>query len=265
MNQLAGTSEIPQYSLAKILLVWAAATFPMAILGWVVTPALAHDPNNPGFEKLAILTLGLIWQFILVMILCYQETGNLAWSTIRERLWLNTPRTPKTREPRRRLWWWLVPIIVLTAFYEFQIAGVFDKIWVGIFPFLTEPRGFDLGSLLETPQAKAKLVGHWGVLLLFVVNAVFNTVLGEELVFRGLLLPRMARVFGKWDWAMNGILFGLYHLHQPWGILSAAIEGMLLLALPSRYFRSSWLGIIVHSGQSVYFAILILGLVLGMA
>jgi hypothetical protein len=30
-----GVSEIPQYSLGKILLVWAAAALPMAILGWV--------------------------------------------------------------------------------------------------------------------------------------------------------------------------------------------------------------------------------------
>ncbi|MCB0062760.1 MAG: hypothetical protein KDE19_11615 [Caldilineaceae bacterium] len=64
---------------------------------------------------------------------------------------------------------------------------------------------------------------------------------------------------------MNGILFGFYHLHQPWGILSAAVDGMLLYALPSRYFRSAWFGIIAHSGQSIYFTFLILGLVLGLA
>jgi hypothetical protein len=38
---------------------------------------------------------------------------------------------------------------------------------------------------------------------------------------------------------------------------------MLLLALPSRAFRSSWFGIIVHSGQSVLVVVLTLGLVLG--
>ncbi len=265
MNQLNGSPEIPQYGLGKILLVWAAAALPMAILGWVVTPALARDPNNPGFEKLAILTAGLIWQFILVLTLLHQETGNLRWSTIRGRLWLNAPRVPRTGEPRHRLWWWIVPIIIVTALYEFQVSGILDRLWVGIFPFLKEPPNFDLGSLLSTPEARAKLVGNWGVLALFVVNAVFNTVLGEELLFRGLLLPRMAAVFGKWDWVMNGLLFGLYHLHQPWGMLGAAIQGMLLLALPSRSFRSSWFGIIAHSGQSIFFTILILGLVLGWA
>jgi hypothetical protein len=75
----------------------------------------------------------------------------------------------------------------------------------------------------------------------------------------------MAGAFGKWDWAMNGLLFGLYHLHKPWIMLSAAIEAAVLFALPSRYYRSSWFGIIAHSGQSIFFAIIILGLVLGLA
>jgi membrane protease YdiL (CAAX protease family) len=109
------------------------------------------------------------------------------------------------------------------------------------------------------------LVGAWDIWGLFLVSALFNTVLGEELLFRGLLLPRMAGAFGKKDWLVNGLLFGLYHLHQPWGMLSSAIEGLLLMALPTRKFRSAWCGIIAHSGQSLYLAVLLLGLVLGLA
>jgi membrane protease YdiL (CAAX protease family) len=109
------------------------------------------------------------------------------------------------------------------------------------------------------------LAGAWGILGLFGISALFNTVLGEELLFRGLLLPRMSGVFGKWDWAANGVLFGLYHLHQPWMIFSSMLEGVFLFAFPSRYLKSSWYGIIAHSGQSVFFCFLILGLVLGLA
>jgi membrane protease YdiL (CAAX protease family) len=257
--------SIPQYSARKTLLVWAAAAIPMAILGWVVAPALALDPHRPGFERLAVLTAGLIWQFLLVMLLVYQEAGNLRWSTIRRRLWLTTPRGPRTAVSRRRLWWWLLPVILLTALLELQLRGIIDHLWVTLFPFFREPDSFALGSLLDSPEARAQLVGAWHIWGLFVVSALFNTFVGEELLFRGLLLPRMARAFGKRDWVVNGLLFGLYHLHQPWAILDSAIQGMLLLALPSRKFRSAWFGIIAHSGQSVYFAILILGLVLGLA
>lgn len=258
-------AAIPQYSLRKILLVWAAAAVPMGLLGWVVAPALAHDPQNPGFERQAVLAVGLVWQFLLVMILLYQEAGNLRWATIRQRLWLQTPRSPHTGKPRGRLWWWLIPVVLLTALYELQLKGIVDHLWVSVFPFLAQPHGFDFGSALATPASRAMLAGAWNLWGLFVLSALFNTVLGEELLFRGFLLPRMAGVFGKGDWVMNGLLFGLYHLHQPWGMLSSAITGIVCYALPSRRFRSSWFGIIAHSGQSVFLALLILGLVLRLA
>ena len=258
-------SAIPQYTLGQILLIWVAAAIPMGILWWLVAPALARGSQNPLPVLLAVLTVGLVWQFVLVLLLLFRETGTLRWSVIRPRLWLNTPRSPQTGAPSRRLWLWLIPIVVLTAGYEFAVGGLLDKVWVSLFPFLAEPPGASLAAALATPQAKAQLVGAWGVWVLFLVNALFNTVLGEELLFRGLLLPRMAGAFGRWDWVMNGLLFGLYHLHKPWILLSAAIEGILLFALPSRYYRSSWFGIIAHSGQSVFFAILTLGLVLGLA
>jgi len=259
-----GIGEIPQYSLGKILLVWTAAAAPMAALGWIVTPAVVNDPQHPGFQRLAMLAIGLIWQFVLVVILLYRETHNLRWSTVRRRLWLDTPRL-QTTGPRRRLWWWLVPLIVLTGLFDLQIRGTLNKLWVSIFPFLAQPSGFDFGTFLNTPDARTQLVGNWGLLALFVISAVFNTVLGEELLFRGLLLPRMTAAFGKWDWMVNGLLFGFYHLHQPWGILGSTAAGILFYALPSRHFRSSWFGIIAHSGQSIFLTILVLGLVLGWA
>lgn len=260
-----GVAPIPQYSLRKILLVWAAAAIPMGLLGWVVAPALAADPQNPGFERQAVLAVGLVWQFVLVMILLYQEAGNLRWSTIKQRLWLQTPRSPRTGQPRARLWWWLIPFVLLIALFDLRLKGIIDPLWVSVIPFLKELPIFDMNAALATPAARASLVGAWHLWGLFVVSALFNTVLGEELLFRGLLLPRMAGVFGKRDWLANGLLFGLYHLHQPWGMLTSAIDGALCYALPSRVVRSAWFGIIVHSGQSIYLAILILGLVLGLA
>ena len=68
---MTSEEKIPQYGLIKILLIWAAAAIPMGLLGWVIAPTLAEDPAKPGFERLAVLTVGLIWQFILVLYLIY--------------------------------------------------------------------------------------------------------------------------------------------------------------------------------------------------
>ena len=89
-----------------------------------------------------------------------------------------------------------------------------------------------------------------------------NTALGEELLFRGYLLPRMNRTFGRFDWLANGVIFAAYHLHEPWVIPSALCDAFVL-ALPAKRRRSALLAIVVHSAQTLFFLVLLLGLVLG--
>jgi membrane protease YdiL (CAAX protease family) len=263
------SAEEPRYGLLRVLGIWAAAALPMGVLGWVIAPALtpdiATDPVGAVVTRIGALTLGLIWQFILALIIVYREEGDLRWATVRRRLRLNAPRDPRTGEPRRKLWLWTIPLVVLVVLWQLFLGPRLSGLWASLFPFLAEPSGFALRTALASPAGKAQFVGAWVVLALFAANALFNTALGEELLFRGVLLPKMNAVFGRWDWLANGVLFGLYHLHQPWGILSSIGAGAFLYALPAKRFRSTWVSIIVHSVQSVYFLFLILGLVLGLA
>jgi hypothetical protein len=52
-------------------------------------------------------------------------------------------------------------------------------------------------------------------------------------------------------------------LHQPWSIPNSFVDGIFLLAYPSRRFQSAWMGIIVHSVQSPFFIIVVVTKVLG--
>ena len=265
----AAAEEGGQYSLAKILAIWALAAVPMGVLSWVVFPAVspdyATDPYGAGVTRLVLLAVGLIWLFVLSMIIVRQEQGDLRWATIKRRLWLNTPRDPKTGEPRRRLWLWLIPLLLGITLWELALASYADGLWVSVFPFFAEPPGYSMAAFFGSQQILDRLVGAWWFFALFVVQAAFNTIFGEEFLFRGVLLPKMEGVFGRWSWVANGVLFGFYHLHQPWGIVGSVVSGALLYALPTWRFRSTWMGIIVHSAQSVYLAYLILGVVLGLA
>jgi membrane protease YdiL (CAAX protease family) len=262
------TGVTAQYTLPQILGIWAAAALPMGLLGWVVAPALtagAPTSREALTIRVMVLTAGLVWQFVLAMLIVYREEGDLRWTTIRRRLWLNTPRDATTGQPRGRLWLWLVPLLLLIAVWEIALHAPLDQLWVNLFPSFAEPAGFSGRELFASQEVRDQLVDAWGFLALFAVNALFNTFLGEELLLRGVLLPKMRGVFGKWDWLANGVLFGLYHLHQPWGIPGNIVSAVFLEAYPTRRFRSVWIAIIVHSGQSVYFLFLLLGLVLGLA
>ena len=258
-----------QYSLVKILGIWALAAVPMGILSWIVFPALApdseSDPLGAGVTRIALLTIGLIWLFVLSLLIVRQEEGDLRWGTIKRRLRLNPPRDPKTDETRRRLWLWAVAFVVGVAVWQMLLAPYANRLWVSMFPFFTEPAGYGMDAVFQSPETLDRLVGAWWFLGLYVVNAIFNTILGEEFLFRGVLLPKMEGVFGKWNWVANGLLFGFYHVHQPWGILGSIVTGVIFYAFPAWRFRSIWMSVVIHSAQSVYLAFLILGVVLGLA
>ena len=73
----------------------------------------------------------------------------------------------------------------------------------------------------------------------------------------------MEAAFGSWHWLANGVLFGVYHLHQTWGIPRSVVDGVFLFALSAALLRSTWISIAVHSTQSVFFAVVLMPLVLG--
>jgi CAAX protease family protein len=257
-----------QYSLAKILGIWVLAAAPMGILSWIVFPLVApdfgSDPLAFGVTRVVLLTVGLIWLFVLSMIIVRQEEGDLRWSTVKRRLRLNTPREPATGQPSARLWLWVVPFLVAVVVVDLFLNTPLENAWVSVFPFLAEPQGYSFDAIFGSQEILARLEGAWWFFALFVISAVFNTILGEEFLFRGVLLPRMEGVFGRWSWVANGVLFGFYHVHQPWGILSNVFSGPLL-TFPAYRYRSTWMSIILHSAQSVFFAFLVLGVVLGLA
>jgi membrane protease YdiL (CAAX protease family) len=46
---------------------------------------------------------------------------------------------------------------------------------------------------------------------LFVIYWPFN-ILGENFIWRGVILPRMVERFGKAAWALNAFLWGIFHI-----------------------------------------------------
>src|SRR5918992_1538808 len=250
----AASVVIPQYSRRAIVAIWAAAALPMAVAAWLVTPLLADRFGGDGIVPMAkalylSLTVALVWQFVLVAMLVRREQGTLRWSTVRDALWLRSPRSPRSGRVGGRVWLILIPLILLFgAAHE-------------LVPSIAAPENRNFANLVESDAGKAFLSSAWGWYALLLVNFLFNTALGEELLFRGFLLPRMNGAFGRGDWVANGVLFTGYHLHVPWG-MPAILLDTLFLAYPTKRFQSAWIGIAVHSAQSVVLAILIFTLVI---
>jgi uncharacterized protein len=244
---------IPQYSRRSILTIWAAAAVPMAVLAWIVAPRLAssfHGSERLVRALLICLAAGLVWQFVLVIGLVWREQRSLRWATLRDALWLRAPRSPRTgRRFTKKSWLIVLPLIVALGAEE-------------MIPALSPPAHRDFGTFLGSHAGHVFLHGAWFWYGLIVVEMIFNTVLGEELLFRGFLLPRMNGAFGDRDWIVNGILFAGYHIHEFWVIPATILVDTFVLAYPAKRYRSAWISIAVHSAQSILFAVVMLTLVL---
>ena len=151
----------------------------------------------------------------------------------------------------------MIPFILLSGFLQSGVG--FPDLDTLAVPFIKNLPQYDL-SKLATPEYK----GAWWILGLFLITFLFNYFLGEEFLYRGILLPKMNGVFGKWDWFANGVLFGFYHLHKPQIIISTALLFGLLFAFPSKRFQSSWMAVIIHGVEGLFGLIIVLGVILGM-
>jgi uncharacterized protein len=241
---------LPQLSLRGIIGVWAAAALPMGLLAWVVAPALADHLSGPGALSKALiisLTAGLVWQVVLVMTLVRREQGTLRFSVLRDALWLRAPRSPRTGRRGGKAWLITIPLIVAFGLEE-------------MLPGMPHAAARDFGEFLGSDAGHTLLAGSWGWFAIIITMLVCNTVIGEELLFRGFLLPRMNGVFGRKDWLANGVLFAAYHVHIPWA-MPATLLDTFIISYPSKRYRSALVGIVVHSAQSVVLFGLVLSLV----
>jgi hypothetical protein len=143
---------MPQYTLGQILAVWVAVTVPMGLLAWVITPWLGHrlGGRDPFIEALLLcFTVGLLWMITLVLILVRRERGSLAWPGVRDALWLRAPKDAKSGRVGGRVWWWVLPFVVLSAAVN---ASPIDPIG---------PLPRDLPKALGTDRLDHYFSGNW--------------------------------------------------------------------------------------------------------
>lgn len=106
-----------------------------------------------------------------------------------------------------------------------------------------------------------QIVGNWKVLILYFIMLFFN-ITGEELLWRGYILPRQEKVYGKKTWLIHGIMWALFHGFKYWDVISL-LPVCLAISFVAQKSKSIWPGFIAHyliNGIGfIYFFIKVLG------
>ncbi|WP_083979605.1 CPBP family intramembrane glutamic endopeptidase [Demequina salsinemoris] len=240
-----------QYPVWRILAIWAATALPMGLgLWWVMPTFIAPRMEVPALGWLLLATVGLVWQAVLALLILRREVRPFTWENLKRRLWLDKPRSPRTGRASWHLLWWAVGAAVVWA--GIAALGLVDPLndaLVHSFPALAPP-DYALIENLATPE----LVGQWWIMGVVLVLIVCNYLIGEELIFRGILLPKMRGAFGRWDVIANGILFSWYHVHLIWEVPGMMFTDWIYAYLTKRY-RSYWVGALFHGIDGVFLLI----------
>jgi membrane protease YdiL (CAAX protease family) len=244
MHQETTNKPIPQFGILTTLLMFAWPALWFTLIIYVVarqfTPA---SGSTPTWVMLSITVFGTGAELLAALILLRREGYPLKLSALRERIRWHWPKGWKA---------WLVALLVFAIGMGLSMAmGPANRALAGI-PGFVPPDWWPAASNPLIPVSSASEVfpdinlegNYLFVFLYFIIGLMFN-ILGEELYYRGYLLPRMRGAFGKWDWVVNGTLFTLKHVYQRW-LYPAIFVGGLAFAFAAGPLGSLPLAMIYH-------------------
>jgi len=89
--------------------------------------------------------------------------------------------------------------------------------------------------------------GRYWLLLVWFPYWILN-ILGEEFIWRGVMLPRQELVFDKYTWIIHGFGWGLFHVAFGWKLLITLIPIIFVQSFVVQKTKNTWTGVLLHAG-----------------
>ena len=199
---------------------------PGAILAaslWWMRPALTQA-GMPDFISytfsLTIVNVGLL----VAAVVGYIREGNLlTWPAFAQRMRL----TYMTG----RIWLWTIGGTLLFG----GLALLIEPLALSIFKTI----GFE-PPMFTVPEAETV----FGAITSHIVVLFFNIV-GEELWWRGYILPRQELTHGKITWLIHGTLWACFHMFKWWSVPFMLITCQIIPFVAQKT-KNTWTGMINH-------------------
>jgi hypothetical protein len=216
-NQTSPNLPVPQYSLLMILFMFTWPGLWFCFLIYIVGPHFFNaDGTVPTWLFHLIWLLGNGAELVVALVILRREGCKLTWNGLRDRINLRWPNSWNK---------WLIILGVIVVCYFVGDWLSFTPQWVASFmpvptwiPFNNPSQAI---NSLKDGYPDVNFIGNWWfVFYRWVILGFICNMVGEELYYRGMLMPKMKGVFGRWYWVANGFLFTLKHFYFYWNIVS---------------------------------------------
>ena len=134
----------------------------------------------------------------------------------------------------KRDWQWVFLAVIIIGVTSLGLKILCDKIGLSVDPFDRQP----------APWTK------WWMFALWAIYWPVN-ILGEEFTWRGVILPRMERRMANKAWALNSLLWVIFHAGFNIGTILVTIPTIILVPLLSQKTKNTWVAVILHAVLSL--------------
>lgn len=204
---------------------------PAAILMYCLTKYLIlYLSNVTGQETILfwfiVAGLGIFLPLIITGLLILKSEGL----RISKNTWITRLRFRKIT--KRDLIWSLIGLI---------LVGLFSGLIMKVLELLIGKFDHSPAFMSFEPLSK----GRYWLLLVWFPYWILN-ILGEEFLWRGVMLPRQEVAFGKYTWIIHGFGWGMFHIAFGWQLLITLIPLLFIQSYIVQRTKNSWVGVIMH-------------------
>ncbi len=217
-------------------------------MGWIATLAIfgsaallmfaATEFLIPAFSDATGLETVLSW-FLVGGLAVFTPLVIVGYVLLRRESPLREQGRWATRLRFRRMdrgdWLWGVGAIaaigVLSAIIQFALSTLDD--------------GLDLHpSFMAFEPLSA---GRYWILAAWIPFWILN-IMGEEFLWRGVILPRQEAALGRGAWVANALGWLLFHLAFGWQLVVMLLPILIILPYAAQRRQNTWVGVVIHAG-----------------
>ena len=209
---------------------------------YLVVPALDRA-GAPMFWNYTLTTYGMFPLLLILALVGYRLEGRkLSIAGLLERF--------RIGRLDKKEWLWTLGLLVVYVGGNLLLlptagwlASILPLPLPEALPPAVDPRVAQ--SAVPTEFLGVPLRGNWDIGLVYLLILCLNIV-GEELWWRGYILPRQELAHGKWAWLVHGLIWTLFHVPFWWNLI-ALLPSMFSLSFVTSRLKNTTPGIIVHS------------------
>ncbi len=209
-------------------LLFGGASIALILGTWYLIPWLS---DSTGIETIVfwflVAGLGI---FLPLLIVAYFIIRGEGYKLNRE-LWRERLRFKSmTKED----WLWSAGGIIS--------IGIFSSVIMKLLEYFAGPIEHQPAFMSFEPLS----AGRYWILAVWLPYWLLN-IMGEEILWRGVMLPRQEIVFGKYTWLIHGCGWALFHIAFGWQLFLTMLPILFIQSYVVYKRKNSWTGVVIHA------------------